>query len=313
MTTTAAITIEGVSRSFGSKLALDDVDVTVLPGEIHALLGPNGAGKTTLIRVIVGSVKPTKGSVTVMGVPWSDLSKPSSRTLFGLVAASDRSAYHRLSGLENLMFFGRLYGLSKREARRRAFEVLAQVGLEDAANVRTGVYSHGMQKRLTMARAMLMEPPVLLVDEATHDLDPAGARRVREMLRHAADQGAAILWATQRVDEIRDTADSVTVLDRGRVKFTGTVDLLARSFDRHRYRLELAAPVDPDSFSDSSLASRLEPLAHSDGYLLTLPDGFSLGQAIIALSQDDLDVTACRLERSDVEDAFLELTTEAER
>lgn len=306
---TTAIRIKGLTRRFDEKLALANVDITVRSGEIHALLGPNGAGKTTLLRVVVGSVTPTSGSVEVMGMPWSDLSKPDSRTLFGLVSSGDRSSYHRLSGLENLVFFGRLYGLSKAEARRRALEVLDQVGLAEAAKVRAGVYSHGMQKRLAMARALLMEPPVMLVDEATHDLDPAGARRVREMLREAANRGTAILWATQRVDEIRDTADTVTVLDRGEVRFSGTVLALAQTFEGRRYRIELSSVVHSVG-GDRGVSGQLEALAEPGAYILTLADHMTLGQAISALGREGVDVIGCQLERSEVEDAFLALTSE---
>lgn len=312
MTTTPAIRVEGLSRSFGSRVALDDVDLTVAPGEVHALLGPNGAGKTTLLRIIVGSVRPSAGLVEVAGKPWPDLSKPGSRTLFGLVSAGDRSSYHRLSGLENLLFFGRLYGLSKTEAMRRAKESLATVGLADSASIRAGAYSHGMQKRLAMARALLMEPPVLLVDEATHDLDPAGARRVRQLLTEAARRGAAVLWATQRVEEIRDTADRVTVLDRGEVRFSGTVAELSGRREASRYRLELATQVAPSrrNGNGNGMVELLERIDQTRNYVLTLPDGISIGQAITSLTRQGLDVVDCQRERSEVEDAFLALTSE---
>jgi ABC-2 type transport system ATP-binding protein len=309
MTTTEAIYVRALSRSFGTKLALADVDLTVGPGEVHALLGPNGAGKTTLIRILSGSVRPTSGEVRVMNVPWSALSRPASRNLFGLVASGDRSSYHRLSGLENLIFFGRLYGLSKREAKRRGSEVLDRVGLSEAASTRTGNYSHGMTKRLSMARALIMEPPVLFVDEATHDLDPAGARMVRDLLREAATRGAAVLWATQRVDEIRDTADSLTVLDRGRLRFSGTIPEMTERTAGDRYYIELAGPFRRTPLSDSRMAGLLEPLSRPGAYLLALPSDTTLGEAISAFDAAGLRVTVCRQERSEIEEAFLALTS----
>lgn len=309
MTTTEAISVRDLSRSFGKKLALTGIDLTVGQGEVHALLGPNGAGKTTLIRILSGSVRPSSGEVKVMDVPWSELSRPVSRKLFGLVASGDRSSYHRLSGLENLIFFGRLYGLSKREARRRGAEVLERVGLSEAASTRTGNYSHGMTKRLSMARALIMEPPVLFVDEATHDLDPAGARMVRELLREAATRGAAVLWATQRVDEIRDTADTVTLLDQGKLRFSGTIPEMTGRTASDRYYIELANLLEPNSLLDSTLGGALEPLSRPGSYLLALPRNMGLGQAISTLDDAGFRVVACRQERSEIEEAFLALTT----
>jgi ABC-2 type transport system ATP-binding protein len=307
MTTAEAIYVRDLSRSFGAKLALADVDLTVGPGEVHALLGPNGAGKTTLIRILSGSVRPNSGEVRVMDVPWSELSRPSSRNLFGLVTSGDRSSYHRLSGLENLIFFGRLYGLSKPEAKRRGNEVLARVGLGEAASVRTGNYSHGMTKRLSMARALIMEPPVLLVDEATHDLDPAGARMVRDLLREAAARGAAVLWATQRVDEIRDTADSLTVLDQGRLRFSGTISEMTERTAGDRYYIELAGP--PRTSLPATLGGLLEPVSRPGAYFLALPTDMRLGDAISIFDAAGLRVTICRQERSEIEEAFLALTS----
>ena len=140
--------------------------------------------------------------------------------------SGDRSFYLRVSGLENLVFFGRLYGLRKPRAFARAWECLRAVGLEEAARIWVGLYSHGMQKRLSVARGLLSDPVVLFVDEATHDLDPEGARRIQDLMADAASRGTAVVWATQRLDEIRGFADQVTVLDRGAVRFVGTVPQL---------------------------------------------------------------------------------------
>ena len=147
----------------------------------------------------------------------------------------------RISGLENLAFFGRMYGIRRAEALERGRRRMADVGLSDAVNQRVGTYSHGMQKRLSMARALLMDPPVLVIDEATDGLDPEGARRVQDLTRSIASTGTSVVWTTQRLDEIRGFADAVTVLDRGRTKFEGTVEDLmltasARAYLRAAHR-----------------------------------------------------------------------------
>jgi ABC-2 type transport system ATP-binding protein len=222
-----ALEVRGLRRRFDRRWALDGVDLVVPAGEIHALLGPNGAGKTTLLRTIGGLVAPTEGSVSVLGLDVTAASR-TRRGHVGLVPSGDRTFYLRISGLENLVFFARLQGLPRRKAVARAQEVLAAVGLADAARRRVATYSHGMQKRLSIARALLTEPGVLLVDEATHDLDPEGAERVRSLVVERAAAGSAVVWATQRVEEISGFANCVTLLSAGQVRFTGSVgELLA--------------------------------------------------------------------------------------
>lgn len=238
----SAIQVLGLHRRFDARTAITGIDLTVQPGEIHALLGPNGAGKTTLIRTLAGLVKPTAGTVEVAGV---DAAR-GPRILqgrVGLVPSNDRSAYLRISGVENLVFFARLHGMRKRAAFERAREVLDQVGLSDRADDPVSAWSHGMQQRLSVARALLTDPPVLLIDEATHDLDPLAAATVRRLVADRAERGTAVLWATQRLDELRDFADEVTLLDSGRAAFNGTVDALAA----------LALPVSHDRRHASDL------------------------------------------------------------
>jgi ABC-2 type transport system ATP-binding protein len=221
-----AIDVRGLERRFGKREALRGVDLSVHAGHIHALLGPNGAGKTTLLRTLAGLIEPTAGTVRVAGV---DAAKGPRglRGIVGFVPSSDRSAYQRISGLENLAFYARLHGLRKRAAFARASEVLADVGLADCADDPVNTWSHGMQQRLSVARALLTEPPVLLVDEATHDLDPAAAANVRELIAACAERGAAVLWATQRLDELRGFAGQVTLMASGVAAFEGTVEALA--------------------------------------------------------------------------------------
>ena len=312
------IDVIGASRSYGPTRALDGVSLTVRSGEIHALLGRNGAGKTTLVRLLSGLVKPSGGTCMLAGVDVRGAPRRA-RRLVGLVPSGDRSFYLRLSALENLLFFGRLYGLRKGEARERGLAVLQDVGLADVARRPLSTYSHGMQKRVSVARALLVDPPVLLVDEATHDLDPEGAVQIRELVRSAADRGAAVLWATQRVEEIRGFADNVTVIEAGRVRLSGTVpELLARAGAR-RFIISLAPNgggrlPDPEQLAGALGSSgRMTPAGGDGSYLLALADGATLGRALTAILQADVEVVACRNERPEVEEAFLTLLAEDER
>jgi len=302
----------GVSRSFRNVEALRDVSVDVSAGEVHALLGPNGAGKTTLLRIVTGLVAPTGGTVTVLGREAGSVAKGT----VGLVPSGDRSFYLRISGLENLIFFGRLCGLRKRMATQRALDALEQVGLGDAARRPVATYSHGMQKRLSVARALLTDPPVLLVDEATHDLDPDGAERVRALIAGLAHAGTAIVWATQRVDEIRGFADRVTFLVDGRRRFTGSIDELVDRAGCDRYVVKLRGTAQRTPARARALQravgarARVALTSTCDPHhvVLTLQRGRSLGEAIAALAAAGFDVVACRQQRSEIEDAFFVLT-----
>jgi ABC-type multidrug transport system ATPase subunit len=303
-----AVEALGLDRRFGGTVALRGATLVVAPGEVRALLGLNGAGKTTLLRILAGLVEPHGGEVRVAGT--AGVSQR--RRLVGLIPSGDRSFYLRISGLENLAFFARLQGMRRRRALERARELLALVGLADAAHRRAGEYSHGMQKRLSVARALLCDPPVLLVDEATHDLDPEGAGLVRALVRDAADRCAAVIWATQRLDEIRGFADSVTVLRRGESRFAGTVGALLEHATPRRHLVQL----DPDATAAvACLQAALGPLGRlsetGGGHLLLdLASGGDLGSAVAAIAATGARVVAVRQERSEVEEAFLSLVRE---
>lgn len=308
----------GVERRFGDKVALNGVSISVAAGSIHALLGPNGAGKTTLMRVLTGLVGPDRGEVRLMGTPWSEASSRQIRRVFGFVPSGDRTFYLRISGIENLVFFARMYGLSRRAAIARGREVLEAVELSDAADLPVGVYSHGMQKRLSLARGLLTAPPILFVDEATHDLDPEAAERARSLVAEAAARGTAVVWATQRVDEIRGFADRVTLLDRGDVRFEGTVPELMGTTGVRRFLLHaVRQPGQPGPLIDRVAEligerARVLPAGEqgdtSEHLLLILEGDAVLGDVIASIAGGSIQVVACREERSGIEQAFLHLT-----
>jgi ABC-2 type transport system ATP-binding protein len=312
----SAIDVDDVRRRYGSTVALDGVSLSVQAGEIHALLGRNGAGKTTLIRVLSGLVQPSAGNCRLAGVDVRGAPR-AARRLVGLVPSGDRSFYLRLSALENLLFFGRLYGLRKHEARERSLAVLEDVGLADVARRPLSTYSHGMQKRVSVARGLLVNPPILLVDEATHDLDPEGAVQIRSLVRRSADAGAAVIWATQRVEEIRGFADRVTLLELGRSCFQGTVSRLVARAGARRFVVNLGVngagrlPAAEELERALGRAGRIALTDAGDGtYLLALADDVTLGDALGALLTADVSLLACRQERPEVEEAFLALVAE---
>ncbi|HEV3477920.1 MAG TPA: ABC transporter ATP-binding protein [Gaiellaceae bacterium] len=311
----AAIAARELTRRFGEKLALDSVRFDVRPGELHALLGPNGAGKTTLIRILLGLLEPSSGGVEMLGL---DLRRHRAelRQAIGFVPSGDRSFYLRISGLENLVFFARLHGLSRREGLGRAHELLEHVGLADAAREQVGIYSHGMQKRLSVARALLADPRVLLVDEATHDLDPEGAERVRRLVRNACAGGASVVWATQRLEEIRGLADRVTLLHGGRVRFAGGVHELTAVARPNEHVIRMnGRPTGDAAEAAAAVLNGRGTLAPAEGggadhFVLCLGERAVLGDALAALAAAGFKVLSCRERRSEIEEAFLALTRE---
>jgi ABC-2 type transport system ATP-binding protein len=302
------IRADAVSRVYGEKHALVDVTLHVARGEICGLIGPNGAGKTTLLRLLTGLLDPSSGTVRILGEKPAEATRRL-RQRVGLVPSGDRTFYLRISGLENLAFFARMHGLGRRAAVAEARRALAEVDLVEAQHRAVGEYSHGMQKRLT-------RPEILLVDEATHDLDPEGGRVVRNLVADIAARGAAVVWATQKLDELRGFADRVMLLSGGRTMFSGTLpDLIALSSPR-RYVLR----VRNGGLSGESLAAVADRLLGDLGTLRTLGEGESsnyvlalerdaiLGDALAALARGRMDILTCHEERSELEEAFLSFT-----
>lgn len=307
-----AVRVERVTHRFGAATVLDRVSFSVDHGQVHALLGPNGAGKTTLLRVLSGLVEPTEGHVEVAGAVGSQRMKREVRARLGFVPSGSRTFYMRLSGRENLVFFGRLHGLRRAGARQVAGERLDAVGLADHADRQVGIYSHGMQKRLSVARGLLLRPDVLLVDEATHDLDPPGASQIRELISAAARSGTAVLWATQRVEEIRGFADTVTVLQDGGVRFDGAVPTLMATSSARLFLLRLASPDSTTHRTAEQTLSGIATVERSGGgddhLLIRVADDALLGDAIAALSSAGVAVAGCTEARSEIERAFFALT-----
>jgi len=238
------------SASDTTVIALEDVHLEARPGRILGLVGPNGAGKSTLIRIIAGLLDPDRGSLQIAGCDPRTDPRGAARAL-GLVLADDRSLYWRLTGRQNLEFHASLYGLGSAEASARAVELLDRVGL-GTRDRRVFGYSTGMRASLGIARALVHDPPVIVLDEPTRSLDPVTARRTCDMLRDLADEGRTVLVSSHRLEELERTADDIAVLVGGSIIFTGTVDGLrsehvsvARQLED---MLEADTRPDPDHF-----------------------------------------------------------------
>lgn len=203
--------------------ALRDVSFDVQTGEIFGLIGRNGAGKTTLTKIVATLVQPTNGSVSVRGHD-SVRDDEQVRREIGLSTAEERSFYWRLTAEQNLMFFARLHGLSDREAKQRIRDLFAKIELDEVARRRFGELSTGNKQRLAVARAMLSNPAVLLLDEPTRSLDPLAAARMREMIRSLAhlDPPITILFTSHNLAEVETLCARVAIISRGRIRAIDT-------------------------------------------------------------------------------------------
>ena len=212
------LAVRNLRKIYGATVAADGVSFDVNRGEIVGLLGPNGAGKTTTINVILGILTPTSGTVHIAGVNVAQhRSRALERTNFSAVYASLPG---NLTVAENLRFFGMIYGVN--DLSRRIDEMLSRFELQKFRNTKTGVLSSGEQTRVSLAKALLNRPQLLLLDEPTASLDPATARDVRSIIRDfAASEGGAVLWTSHNMYEVEDVCERVLFLSRGRILLEG--------------------------------------------------------------------------------------------
>lgn len=215
------IKTQDLGKSFGSFAAVAGVNLSVSGGELLALLGPNGAGKTTTLRVLASLLRPTTGSAWVAG--WNVVEHPTQvRRQLGLLTEQP-GVYLRMTAIDYLEFFGQLHGMEDSAIRARALGLMAQLDMAGAAGRRIGEYSKGMRQKLAIIRAMLHDPPVLMLDEPTAAMDPLSARLVRDTIRQSRDDRRTILICTHNLAEAEALADRIAIIRRGRIIAEGTL------------------------------------------------------------------------------------------
>lgn len=303
------VDVRGVHKRFGDVHALAGVDLQFPRGRIYGLLGPNGAGKTTLINVLSTLLKPDEGSATVAG--YDVVEHPQEvRRLIGLAgqfAAVD--AY--LTGRETVEMVGRLYGLPRAEARRRAHEVLERFDLIDAADRQAKGYSGGMRRRLDLAASLVGEPELLYLDEPTTGIDPASRVDIWDLIRELVSGGTTVLLTTQYLEEADALADRIGVIAEGALVSEGTADELKDSLGSNSIRLH----VHMDDADDArEVLAELGDVTESQRGTFTIPatDGNrTLLEVVRRLDDRSVEPLDLALERPSLDDVFLTVTGHA--
>ena len=300
MTGAPPVKARGLVKRYKEVLAVDRVDLNVHAGEVYGFLGPNGAGKTTTLRMLLGLIMPTDGHVELFG---RDPIAQGARALSGVAGFVEAPRFYPyLSGRKNLEMMAALDG---GDAASRVSEVLRVVDLEGAQNHRAGTYSHGMGQRLGIAGALLRDPRLLILDEPSTGLDPAGIRDMRELVRGLADEGITVLLSSHQLQEVQEVCDRVAIIRAGRIAYEGPLAELRGSSDRG-YRLHTG---------DDSRAleiARAQPGIHE---LQTGHDEISFnaserdaGALSIALGQAGVAIFSLAPAHATLEDIFFELT-----
>ncbi|GAB2623750.1 daunorubicin resistance protein DrrA family ABC transporter ATP-binding protein [Paractinoplanes abujensis] len=301
---------DGLRKRYGDVQALDGFDLEVPPGVIHGLLGPNGAGKTTAVKALATLIDVDGGRAEVAG--FDVRTQPAQvRRRIGLIG-QNAAVDEILGGRQNLVMFGRLYGLTKVDARAAADRLLAMFGLAEAAERAVSTYSGGMRRRLDIAAGFILTPAVLFLDEPTTGLDPRARNEVWAAVREVAATGTTVLLTTQYLDEADQLAARISVLNHGRIVADDTPDVLKREIGGDRVTLTIA-PGDPldDLAGRLGAAVGVPAVADTGTHSLT----FEVGSGVTGLSRvvralDECGVTPedLVLRRPTLDEVFLTLT-----
>jgi ABC-2 type transport system ATP-binding protein len=305
-----AVEAKGLVKIFGDNRAVDGVDLVIPTGSIYGLLGPNGAGKTTTINMLATLLKPDGGTAKIFG---HDVQREA-QIVRQLISVTDQDAAldEKLSAAENLRIFGMLLGLSRSEARKRTAELLEEFGLTEAANRPVEKFSGGMRHKLDFAASLIVQSPLIFLDEPTTGLDPRTRNQMWKIIRQIASSGSTILLTTQYLDEADQLADRIVVIDHGRVVAEGTPNELKAKVGSATLHLRLENEKD-NAKAMSIVQTVLNAKASTnEPTLITAPmaDPERVTDLLLALRQENIRLSRVNVQEPTLDEVFLTLTGE---
>lgn len=299
----AILDIRGLTKRFGSIVAVDNLDLTIRRGEVLGFLGPNGSGKSTTVSMVLGLVTPTEGSVHIMGQPLADDPSLVSQHVGAII--ENPAFYPYLSGRDNLIAHAKMVG---GVPESRIDELIKLVNMEGRADGKYKTFSLGMKQRIGIASTLLTNPPLVILDEPTNGLDPAGQREIRSIIPRMAEEGHSVLLASHMLHEVEQVSDQVVIIRRGKKLTEGSVDDLL-----HRNGFIEVRVAEDEREAAAKIVRAVPAVEHVtiEPSRLVVVAGELCGSAINrALAESNIFASEIAIKRSSLEDLFLELTEE---
>lgn len=308
-----AIEVKNLKKSFGDFQAVQDANFTAVSGEVLSLLGPNGAGKSTTISMLSGLLNPTAGDASIMG--HSVMKEPTAAKKSLGVVPQDIALYPDLSARENLVFWGKMYGLRGADLKQRVDEVLEIIGLADRQKDQVGKFSGGMKRRVNIGAALLHKPEVVIMDEPTVGIDPQSRRHILDNVKELNQQGMTVLYTTHYMEEAAELSHHIAIMDKGMVIAYGTHDELIKMVGEQT-RIDLTLNTEAakilSAWQKVDGVSKIDSL---DGKVTALVDDSNrvLPHLFEIASRENVRITSVDIQEPNLETVFLHLTGRALR
>ncbi len=308
-----AIEVKNLKKSFGDLQAVQDASFKADSGEVLSLLGPNGAGKSTTISMLSGLLAPTEGDASIMGHSITKEPEAAKKSLG--VVPQDIALYPDLSARENLVFWGKMYGLRGAALKQRVDEVLETIGLADRQKDHVGKFSGGMKRRVNIGAALLHKPAVIIMDEPTVGIDPQSRRHILDNVKELNQKGMTVLYTTHYMEEAAELSDHIAIMDKGRVIAYGTHDELIKLVGEET-RIDITLNTEGEkvlsAWRTTEGVSKIDSL---DGKVTALVDDSNrvLPRLFEAASKVNVRITSVDIQEPNLETVFLHLTGRALR
>ncbi|NWF76202.1 MAG: ATP-binding cassette domain-containing protein [Nitrospirae bacterium] len=303
-----AVRVKELRKSYNTFPALDGINFTIRKGEVFGLLGPNGAGKTTTIRILSGLTRPSSGTATIMG--YDVMNNPVMvKKSIGVVPETS-NLYPELTCFDNLVFAGRLYGMSTRNIKTKSKELLYMFGLQEKSDVPFGKLSSGMKRKLTVAASLIHDPPVLFLDEPTTGLDVMSARSLREIIQSLKNRGITILLTTHYIEEADRLCDRIAIIVRGKIITIDTPEALKKSVGIEKaFDVKIISHADfiEKEFSKITTAFRYEKKEDVFRFFINDLEAF-IKEFSDFIKDNNLQIESINTVTPSLEDAFVEIT-----